>query len=422
MKKTIKSLSLIILTLAICFSAVACTFIQLTGGTGGGNNTPTLPDASIQGLTVNLNTQTETERQKLSLEDAVAMVDRTAVAIGVDYEDGSSSGSGVIIDVADTGNIIYIVTCHHIVANGGSIKIYLPDETCNYENEDYIFTGVIGGEDKTSNAVTLVGGDRVSDVAVVKIDLSKPAVSGNVLPLSKIQKAKIPVATYNVKKGERVFAIGNPTGKLPGSVADGVVSFLQREVQVDGVGKMLCMQISVSTNPGNSGGGLYNLYGELIGITNAGNTSYESINYAIPLELSTGNGFVNIVRQLIGTETATNYGYVKDRWELGFVITLSSNSYKSYIEIIQVLPGSNAERAGLKVGDVLNGMTVGEEMYTFDTYANFTYYMALLRTIINKGDSVTFNVLRPISSISYEPRNIKLTIEVANFIFMNTGK
>lgn len=415
MKKLIRTLSLLILALALSITAVSCTFIN--DGPSGSGDPSGLPSASTQAQSVVLNTHPEQSRVELSLKDAVTLTDRTAVAIEME----SGVGSGVIIDVADTGNFVYVITCHHVISSGGKITVLIPDEECSYENNDFIFEGEIGGAISNSNAVSLVGGDRVSDIAVIKIDLSKPAVSGNVLALSKIQKAKIPTEDYKLVKGERVFSIGNPTGELPGSVADGVISYLEREVKVSEVGNMRLLQISVTTNPGNSGGGLYNLYGELVGITNAGNTSYQSINYAIPVTSEKGNGFVDIAKQLIGSATATNYGYVDGRWEIGIEITRHSSLATYYFEISKVIENSNASKAGLQVGDIINSIKIGEEIYSLDAN-NMNFYMGLARTELKIGDRFTLNVSRKIAgSNKYEAINVEVLIEVSGYIFMNTG-
>lgn len=417
MKKLFKTLSVLIITFALCLTAVSCTFIVEQGEIPSGNPSD-LPSASTQAQSIVLNSTPEDSRKELSLKEAVALTDRTAVAI----ETEGGVGSGVIIDVKDSGNYIYIVTCHHLISSGGKITVLIPDENCSYNNNDYIFEGVIGGEVDASKAVSLVGGDRVSDIAVIKINLSKPAISGNVLALSKIQKAKIPTEDYLLAKGERVFTIGNPTGELPGSVADGVISYLDRTVKVDEVGNMNLLQISVTTNPGNSGGGLYNLYGELVGITNAGNTSYQSINFAIPLTSKSGNGFVDVAKQLIASATQTNYGYVDGRWEIGIEITRRTGIASYYYEITSVVENSNASKAGLKAGDILNSIKIGEDIHQLDS-SNIGFYMGLARTELGIGDKFTLNVARKLAgSNKYESVNVEVNIQVAGYIFMNTGK
>ena len=302
-KNIVKFLFVLMALITAVVTAAGCTFIAKNNTFPSAN---TDKDSVIAAQGVEFVTEDANKRVKLDMEEAVEKVERTAVALQVD----SGAGSGVIVDVKFEGddvswkkddNMIYIITCHHMVSNTENITVMIPDENCSYSNEDYIFEGKIGSEtpsyyESQGYAVTLVGGDMESDIAIIKINLAKKAKSGNILSKDKIVMATIPSeeSGYKVKKGETVFSVGNPTGTLPGTVSGGVVSYLERETSVNEVGNMMLMQIDVSTNPGNSGGGLYNLYGELIGITNAGNTNYVGINFAIPCYLSTNNGFVEI--------------------------------------------------------------------------------------------------------------------------------
>ena len=432
MKKLLCIISVMLITLAFCLSG--CTFIENIGGNGGslngsqsgnagsGSNTSTTPVVPATG--VEFTTLLESEREEFSLIQAIEKVERTSVAIKV----SGGAGSGVIIGVKDTASTdVYIITCHHVISGGGDITVYLPDEDCNYDNADYIFTGTIDASIYTSNAVTLVGGDRVSDIAVIKIDLNLPASSGNKLSSDKIVRANIPVSSYSVSKGEEIFAIGNPSGTLPGSVSSGIVSYLERDALVNDVGNMKLMQIGVSTNPGNSGGGLYNLYGELIGITNAGNTNYDETNFAIPCELSNGNGFVNIAKHLMTKKTATNYGYVPDRWEIGISIEeVSLGLNGSYAKVSYVKNGSNAY-GKLLVGDRINSVSWqfnGNKVYQIaadgtnftSAVSCFAFYSALMRTELEKGDKFIVNVTR-----GNNTHNIEITINVADYIFCDTG-
>ncbi len=418
MRKIAKLLSLAVITVMVSLFAVGCQFVDLNSNHGGNN----LMNSIVASSQVEFNTIEETEREKYSLPEAVEKVERTAVAIEVTSSAGSGAGSGVIIDVVNSNNYVFILTCHHVISTGGEIVVRIPDQDCNYENEDYVFSGVIGKQIYNDKAVTLVGGDRVSDIAVIKVNLDLPAESGEKLSMDKIQKAKMPAKDYQIKKGESIFAIGNPGGTLPGSVADGVVSYPEREVIVGDVGYMDLMQISVTTNPGNSGGGLYNLYGELIGITNAGNTNYSAINWAIPIELESGNGFLNIASQLIATANLNpnNYGYVSDRWEMGFTVETKTSGVKTYILVKSVVEGSNADEAGLKEGDILESISFEGKNYTL-TMEKIGTYVGMARTKLKKGDTLSLFIVRSdyFSSVSLE---LKMPIVVADYIFCNTGK
>ncbi len=414
MRKIAKILSIAILSIITCFSISGCTFINEgyfnPSGTGSSN-----VNSIVASENVNFNTGETNEQNPLSLVDAYQKVYRTSVAIGMAM---GGEGSGVIVDVQNSGNFVYIITCHHVISAGGEITVYVPDEKGEYDNEDYIFVGEIGSEIYPNRAVTLVGGDNVSDIAVIKINLNIAAVSGKKLSMDKIQKAVILPENREVKVLETIFAIGNPLGELPGSATAGEVSYLERDVRVSEVGDMTLMQISVLTNPGNSGGGLYNLYGELIGITNAGNTSFDGINFAIPSKLGNGNGFVSIARQLISTATETNYGYVSGRWDIGISIDYETKNNVNYVKISNVTPGSNADLAGLKSGYYITGLSWKGENYQVSPSV-FANYVGLMRTQLKRGDS--FNMYVVNQTIFASTSCITVPITVANYIFCNTG-
>ncbi|MBQ1203777.1 MAG: trypsin-like peptidase domain-containing protein, partial [Loktanella sp.] len=158
----------------------------------------------------------------------------------------SGAGSGVIIS-ADG----YIITNNHVIDGASKITVRLT-------------TG-------TEYAATLIGTDSQSDIAVLKVDAAG-------LPFATIgDSSKLMV-------GQEVVAIGNPLGELGGSVTNGIVSALDREITVDGQ-KMRLLQTNAAINPGNSGGGLFNMNGELIAIVNAKSSgeAIEGLGFAIPI-------------------------------------------------------------------------------------------------------------------------------------------
>ncbi len=425
MKKFSKTLISALFVAILTFSLTACSFVN-TNGSASGNR---LPSGALQ--SVNIKTSaTDAERVELSLPEAVAKAERTSVALQV----GSSAGAGVVIDASydeSDNNSVYIVTCHHVVSGKGDITVLFPDENCRYDNADYIFTGTIGGSFSSNEgkAVTLIGGDADSDIAVLKVDLSVAASSGKNLSSDKIVKAALPPEGYSVKKGETVFAIGNPTGTLPGSVCTGIVSYLERETSVEDIGKMRLMQIDVTTNPGNSGGGLYNLYGELIGITNAGNTDYEAINFAIPMSLAVeedeiDNGFVNIVGQLMGTynvdSNSGNYGYVYGRKsKFGFTTTAK----KGYIQVSAVTDGSIAKQSGIQVDDVVNSVKVLRGETVIISKDNVTeledFSSAVAKAAI--GDTIVVKIMREVNRFpSSRTEEKEITMVAEQFLFCDT--
>ncbi len=197
-----------------------------------------------------------------------------------DYTLLDGSGSGIII--SEDG---YIITNAHVITDGSSFMVITEDET-EYQAE------VIGSDSKT-------------DLAVIKIEATD-----------------LPVATLgdsdDVVLGEAVVAIGNPAG-LSGSVTNGIVSGLNRQIRSDSTGyAMNCIQTNAAISPGNSGGALVNMYGQVIGITSSKyvSSSYEGLGFAITI-----NEVIPIVEDLI-----TN-GYVEGRVRIGITfISLESDT------------------------------------------------------------------------------------------------
>lgn len=434
MKKLFKISAAIALALAFCVSVTACTFIDSgalnsgSNGNSGENNGSNAGNSNYTSSTVagdvgnaeivyrkvrfNEGTVDYTATEPMSLTDAVKKVERSAVALETD----GGSGSGVIIDIEltnekgeaiDSGDIVYVLTCHHMISDKGNVTVFFPDADCGYENDSYAFAGVIGGsiKDNSSNAVKLIGGDLNSDIALLSVDLSKLPKSKEALSdteIAEIKAAKVKVAgsDYNYEKGEEVFSIGNPTGSLPGTVSCGKISYLERVTTVSDIGSMSLLQIDVTSNPGNSGGGLYNLYGELIGITNAGNTSYQNMNFAIPLKLASddsteqtlktvNHGFKYCAEMLLSTASENNYGCVPgSKQKFGFSITEEDSPTGSYIVVSSVTEGSLAYAAGLRSGDNILKVSVnGEEYKEVSTVAEFS---AILNTL-NIGDYFTIS-------------------------------
>ena len=273
---------------------------------------------------------------------------------GASEEEDLGSGSGVII--TSDG---YIVTNNHVVEGGQNIRVCLQDGS-EYE-------------------ATLIGTDSYSDLAVIKIDATG-------LPAATLGTSS------NMTVGDPVFAIGNPLGVLSSSVSQGIISGLDRTINVDGH-NMTLMQTDAAVNPGNSGGGLFNANGELIGIVNA--KSYgldvEGIGFAIPMDTAK-----SIIIDLI------DLGYVTGRPYLGismqdvalrFGSGYSSNPFFSFggnyvtgVQVVAVEEGSPAQNAGLQVNDVIVGLD--------DQEITGTSQLSALLYEYKVGDTVTISVLR----------------------------
>jgi len=226
----------------------------------------------------------------------------------------SGAGSGVII--SSDG---YILTCAHVVDGASTITV------------------TIGDKDYTA---TLVGEDTTSDIAVIKIDADglTPATVGN---------------SDSLKVGQSVMAVGNPLGELGGTVTGGMISALNRSVTIQGsssVNTMSLIQMDASVSPGNSGGGLFNMNGELIGLVNAKSSSSdaEGLGFAIPI-----NDAIKVAQDLLEN------GYVSGRPYMGITYLavtdaqtaaqLNVNAYGVYV--VDVAQGGPADKAGLKTGD-----------------------------------------------------------------------
>ena len=226
----------------------------------------------------------------------------------------SGAGSGVII--SSDG---YILTCAHVVDGASTITVTIDDK-------DY--------------TATLVGEDTTSDIAVIKIDADglTPATVGD---------------SDSLKVGQSVMAVGNPLGELGGTVTGGMISALNRSVTIQGTSStntMSLIQMDASVSPGNSGGGLFNMNGELIGIVNAKSSSSdaEGLGFAIPI-----NDAVSIANELISN------GHTNSRAYLGVSVkTMSSNAALYYNStegayVYSVEENSPAQAAGIKAGDVI---------------------------------------------------------------------
>ena len=270
----------------------------------------------------------------------------------------SGAGSGVII--SSDG---YILTCAHVVDGASTITV------------------TIGDKDYTA---TLVGEDTTSDIAVIKIDADglTPATVGN---------------SDSLKVGQSVMAVGNPLGELGGTVTGGMISALNRSVTIQGsssVNTMSLIQMDASVSPGNSGGGLFNMNGELVGIVNAKSSSSdaEGLGFAIPI-----NDAIKVAQELLEN------GYVTGRPYLGITYLavtdaqtasqLGVNAYGVYV--VEVVKGGPAEKAGLQTGDRIVSVD-GTEIASKDDLGTLMQEHAagdtLSITIARDGQMQTVNV------------------------------
>jgi serine protease Do len=227
-----------------------------------------------------------------------------------------SLGSGVIVDSKG-----YIVTNRHVVEKADRIRVRLQDDTGS-----------------TLHDAKVIGTDQETDLAVIKIDYDKP------LPVAKLGNSE------SMQVGDWVLAVGSPFG-LQETVTAGIVSAKGRNI-VPNRQFQSFIQTDAAINPGNSGGPLVNMAGEVIGINTAiltDTNAYAGVGFALP-----SNTVVTVYNQLIGPEHRVSRG------SIGIEFAAQENpaiarvyGVNGGVTVSNVIPGTPAEQAGLKVGDTI---------------------------------------------------------------------
>lgn len=277
----------------------------------------------------------------------------------------AASGSGFVF--SSDG---YIVTNYHVVEDAETIKVTTYD-------------------DKTYEA-KLIGYDEDKDVAVLKVDAKglTPVVIGD---------------SDNMNVGDSVVAIGNPLGELTFSLTSGLVSALNRNITIDNTA-MTLIQTDCAINSGNSGGALFNSYGEVIGITNAkyssssgrtSSASIDNIGFAIPMN-SVYASITSIIEK----------GYIEKTY-IGVTVYAQTGSRRrdsdsqaaSGLVVQSIEKDSPAEKAGLELGDVITGVD-GEKV---TAVSNLSSLLGQHKA----GDTITITVYR-----DGETMKIKVTLGV----------
>ena len=261
----------------------------------------------------------------------------------------ASAGSGFILTKDG-----YIVTNYHVVKDGEAVKVTL------YSGDEY--------------EAKYVGGDEDYDIAVIKVEAAdlQPVTLGD---------------SGSLNVGDHVLAIGNPLGELTFSMSGGMVSCVNRAINVDGT-PFNMIQTDASINPGNSGGPLFNQYGEVVGIVSAkysstGNESVEGLGFAIPI-----NDVFAMIQDIM-----TN-GYVTNKPYLGVTAgTMTEQMAAQYryditsgVFIYSVEEDSAADQAGLKMGDVITKVD--------DTAITSMEDLTVAKKQYSAGDTCTLTVYR----------------------------
>lgn len=230
-----------------------------------------------------------------------------------------SLGSGVLVDPKG-----YIVTNRHVIEKADRIRVRLQDDPPGVQHD-----------------AKVVGSDQETDLAVIKIEVEKG------LPTAKIGNSD------SMQVGDWVLAIGSPFG-LQATVTAGIVSAKGRNI-VPGRQFQSFVQTDAAINPGNSGGPLVNMAGEVIGINTAILTetnAYAGVGFAMP-----SNTVVQVYNQLIGPDHKVTRGSIGVEFAAQPVPAIARvYGVQSGVTISNVVPGSPADSAGLKVGDTITSV------------------------------------------------------------------
>lgn len=325
---------------------------------GGSSDGTTIYQATTQGTQVNVQQADGTKEMTLEeiyasyADSCVNVTCQITVQQGWQQYTGTSSGSGFIL--SEDG---YIVTNYHVIDGANAIKVTLNN------GQEY--------------DATLIGGEETNDVAVLKIDgISglKPVVLGD---------------SDSLVVGQEVSTIGNALGTLSFSQTSGHISGVGRSVTMSDGTIINMIQTDCVINSGNSGGPLFNQYGQVVGITSAkysnnGDTSsasIEGIGFAIPI-----NDVIDMIQDFI------QYGYVTGRPSMGITAVEVTDDYAqafgwpSGVYVNAVNEGSCSETAGLKQGDIITKLG--------DTEVTTVAELNAAKNKFKAGESTTLEVYR----------------------------
>ena len=227
---------------------------------------------------------------------------------------GWTSVDGAEIVQTDDG---YIITNHHVIEDAQAVSVMTSS------GQEY--------------SAAIIGSDETSDLAVLKIEAEG------------LQAAEFGDSSV-LQVGDSVVAIGNPLGvELRGTLTDGIVSAINRDVYVDGV-TMTLIQTNAALNNGNSGGPLINVYGQVVGINtmkmgSSSTTSVEGLGFAIPIAST-----AYMINDLIA------YGEVHGEVMIGISVQpvpVTAENGESALLVMEVTPGGPGEEAGIQEGDLI---------------------------------------------------------------------
>ena len=323
-------------------------------------------------------------------------------AISLFTEDNSNvyAGSGVIYQMDE--EYTYIITNYHVTHNGNAHQSTLATKIMAYQYGEREAVGKdASGKyvyDESAIECEYVGGSDRYDISVVRAQTSKI--------LANNENARPIEIADNYELAETVIAIGNPSGDGL-SVTEGIVSVVSEKIQMyydnsANYKSIRVMRIDAAVNGGNSGGGLYNINGELIGIINAKiiSSNIENIAYAIPV----GNA-INVVESIIFNFKTYNSVYpTQAKFKITYIETNFHSVYDEETDTITLYndiviadaPTQNGlgDKIGFKKDDIIKSATIkrgsSETKYTF----NRSYELTDLCLILRENDTICFEVVR----------------------------
>ncbi|MBR1891619.1 MAG: trypsin-like peptidase domain-containing protein [Clostridia bacterium] len=315
-----------------------------------------------------------------NLKSVLSIIRKSVVEVYATNETSRSSGSGVVIAVAekDDTTISYIATCHHVISSAKSVSITTVDGNVY--------------------PAQFIGSDPDSDLCVMMVE-------------AKLSPATIYSGSADsIDVGESVVAIGNPLGILGGSVTSGIISATNRNTTVNG-SSMTLLQTDAAVNSGNSGGGLFTQTGYLIGIVNAKiNDSYfnsvEGLGFAIPSDT-----VIDITTSLMETYTGETLGYIRGKYNLGFSVRdyyQGMWSQKAFVYVTALDESGCFYKAGVSVNDRIDSVTYNGETYIVTNSNDLINYFNSYKFDI--GDTLVLNVTR-------NENPYPITVTILQYIF-----
>jgi len=326
MKKLKFLIPILIVALALGLILSSCTFTTTgdddssgnritdsTNNSQGSNNTQNGAITNLVDILLET-TDTPTDTSK-SRADIIEDIQDAVVIINTTMSGGTSAGAGVIVASSEEEGYSYIMTCLHVVDGYTAIKVTLTDGTVH--------------------SAEFVGGVPDGDIAIIRIAVTEDITIAMIRDYEESP----------VRAGEDAIAIGNPLGTFGGSVTLGIISAPSREINIEG-SMMTLLQTDAAINGGNSGGGLFDENGLLIGIVNAktvtdsSGNAVEGIGFAIPIDDA-----IVIAQKVLNTRGSDNYnglGYIPGKIMLGITtqsgtFTFGTESYyASYITALSL--------------------------------------------------------------------------------------